>query len=59
MWMAGGGIKPGFSYGVTDDIGYSVVDEKMHVHDLHATILDLLGIDHTRLDLPPGGRAPG
>ena len=42
MWMAGGGVKPGFSFGVTDDIGYSVVDEAVHVHDLHATILHLL-----------------
>jgi len=49
LWMAGGGVKPGFSYGVTDDIGYSVVDEGLHVHDLHATILHILGIDHLRL----------
>ncbi len=49
MWMAGGGIKAGFSYGVTDDIGYSVVEEGLDVHDLHATILHLLGIDHTKL----------
>jgi Protein of unknown function (DUF1501) len=49
MWMAGGGTKPGHSYGITDDIGYSVVDEGVHVHDLHATILHLLGIDHLRL----------
>ena len=49
MWLAGGGVKPGFSYGVTDDIGYSVVDEGVHVHDLHATLLHLLGIDHLRL----------
>ena len=56
MWMAGGGTKPGFSYGVTDDIGYSVVDEKAHVHDLHATILHLLGIDHEKLTYRFQGR---
>ena len=56
MWMAGGGTKPGFSYGVTDDIGYSVTSEKMHVHDLHATILHLLGVDHTRLTYRFQGR---
>ena len=49
MWLAGGGVRPGHSYGVTDEIGYSVVDEGVHVHDLHATILHLLGIDHLRL----------
>ena len=56
MWMAGGGVKPGFSFGVTDDIGYSVVDEAVHVHDLHATILHLLGIDHERLTFRSQGR---
>ncbi len=56
MWMAGGGTKPGFSYGRTDDIGYSVVDEKVHVHDLHATILHLLGIDHQKLTYRFQGR---
>jgi hypothetical protein len=49
MWLAGGGTKAGHSWGVTDDIGYSVVDEAVHVHDLHATILHLMGIDHLRL----------
>ena len=49
MWMAGGGVKPGFSYGATDELGYAAVDNVVHVHDLHATILHLLGIDHTRL----------
>jgi hypothetical protein len=49
MWLAGGGVRAGHSYGVTDEIGYSVVDEGVHVHDLHATILHLLGIDHLRL----------
>ena len=46
MWMAGGGVKPGFVYGATDDYGYYAVEDKVHVHDLHATILHLLGLDH-------------
>jgi len=49
LWMAGGGIKPGVTLGRTDDFGFNVVDEKVHVHDLHATILHLLGFDHTRM----------
>lgn len=48
-WMAGGGIKPGITHGETDDMGYRVVSGKIHIHDLHATMLHLLGIDHTRL----------
>ena len=48
MWMAGGGIKPGISYGETDDFSYNVVDRPVHVNDLNATILDCLGIDHER-----------
>ncbi len=56
MWMAGGGIKPGTSYGVTDELGYTIDDEKVHVHDLHATILHLMGIDHTRLTYKFQGR---
>jgi hypothetical protein len=56
MWMAGGGVKPGFSYGMTDDYGFYCVDEKMHVHDLHATLLHLLGFDHERLTFRHGGR---
>ena len=48
MWMAGGGVKPGIVYGETDDYGYYAVENKVHVHDLHATILHLLGLDHTR-----------
>jgi len=56
MWMAGGGVKPGFSYGETDDIGYSVVENGVHVHDLHATILHLLGIDHEQLTYRFQGR---
>ncbi|GLR71187.1 DUF1501 domain-containing protein [Agaribacter marinus] len=56
MWMAGGGIKPGMVYGKSDDLGYSVVDKQMHVHDLHATLLYLLGIDHARLTYRSQGR---
>ena len=49
MWLAGGGIKPGVTLGESDDLGFNVVKDKVHVHDLHATILHLLGFDHTRL----------
>jgi hypothetical protein len=49
MWMAGGGVKQGFSYGETDEIGYSGISGRVHIHDLHATILHLLGFDHERL----------
>ena len=49
MWLAGGGIKPGVTIGETDDFGFNVVKDRVHVHDLHATILHLLGFDHTRL----------
>jgi uncharacterized protein (DUF1501 family) len=49
MWLAGGGIKPGITLGATDDFGFEVVEDRVHVHDLHATILQLLGFDHTRL----------
>ncbi len=49
IWMAGGGIKPGITLGATDELGYNVVRDPIHVHDLHATILHLMGIDHTRL----------
>ena len=48
-WMAGGGIKPGVTYGTTDDFGYFAAENKVHVHDLHATILHCLGVDHKRL----------
>jgi hypothetical protein len=48
-WMAGGGVKAGFTYGETDEMGYRVVNGKIHIHDLHATILHLLGLDHTKL----------
>jgi hypothetical protein len=56
MWMAGGGVNRGMAYGATDDYGYFAVENKMHVHDLHATILHLLGIDHLRLTYRYGGR---
>jgi hypothetical protein len=56
MWMAGGGIKPGHSHGQTDEIGYSPVEGAMHVNDLHATMLHLLGIDHKRLSYRSQGR---
>ena len=56
MWAAGGGIKPGVSYGETDDYCYNVVKDPVHVHDLHATILHALGIDHTKLTYKFQGR---
>ena len=49
MWLAGGGVKGGYVHGATDEFGFQAVDQKVHVHDLHATILHLLGFDHTRL----------
>jgi uncharacterized protein (DUF1501 family) len=55
-WMAGGGVKAGFSYGATDDFGFYAAQDKVHVHDLHATILHLLGLDHERLTFRYGGR---
>jgi hypothetical protein len=48
MWMAGGGVKGGISYGETDDFSYNIVDNDVHVNDLNATILHCLGIDHLR-----------
>lgn len=56
LWMAGGGVRAGFSYGVTDDYGFYCVDEKVHVHDLHATLLALLGLDHETLTYRHAGR---
>lgn len=56
MWMAGGGFKPGLVYGATDEFGYYAVENKVHVHDLHATILHLLGLDHKRLTYRFSGR---
>ena len=56
MWMAGGGVKAGFAYGATDEYGYYATENKMHVHDLHATILHLLGLDHEALTYRYAGR---
>jgi hypothetical protein len=56
MWMAGGGIKPGITLGKTDDFGFNGVEDVVHVHDLQATILHLLGFDHTRLTYRSQGR---
>jgi hypothetical protein len=56
IWMAGGGIKAGLTYGRTDDLGYSVVENPVPVHDLQATILHLLGLDHKKLTYPFQGR---
>jgi hypothetical protein len=56
VWLAGGGVKAGAAYGQTDDYGYYVVDKKVEVHDLHATMLHLLGIDHKKLTFRFGGR---
>lgn len=56
MWMAGGGVKGGMAYGATDEYGYYAVENKMHVHDLHATILHLLGLDHEKLTFGYAGR---
>ena len=55
-WLAGGGVKPGFAYGATDEFGHKAVENKTHMHDLHATILHLLGMDHTRLTYRYSGR---
>jgi uncharacterized protein (DUF1501 family) len=56
MWLAGGGIKGGTIHGKTDDFGFKVAENPVHVHDLHATILHLLGIDHTKLTYRYSGR---
>ncbi len=56
MWLAGGGVKGGFRYGATDDYGYYAAEDKVHIHDLHATILHLLGLDHERLTYRYAGR---
>ena len=54
--MAGGGIRGGTTYGATDDFGYKVVENKLEIHDLHATLLHLLGIDHEKLTFRFSGR---
>ena len=56
VWMAGGGVKPGTTYGETDQLGYNIASDPVHVHDLHATMLHLLGIDHERLTHKYQGR---
>ena len=54
--MAGGGVKGGLAYGQTDDYGYEAVEDKVHIHDWHATILHLLGLDHEKLTYRYAGR---
>ena len=56
MWLAGGGVKGGYVHGATDDLGFQAVENKVHVHDLHATILQLLGFDHRKLTFAHNGR---
>jgi hypothetical protein len=56
MWLAGGGVRGGMTYGETDEFGFRAVEDKVHVHDLHATILHLLGLDHERLTFHYAGR---
>jgi arylsulfatase A-like enzyme len=56
MWMAGGGVKKGFAYGTTDELGFSIVKDPVHVHDLQATIMHLLGLDHQKLTYRFQGR---
>lgn len=55
-WLAGGGVKPGLAYGATDEFGHKAVEGKVHMHDLHATLLDLLGLDHEQLTCRHAGR---
>jgi hypothetical protein len=56
MWLAGGGVKRGLTYGRTDDLGYTIAEKPVHVHDLNATVLHLLGLDHERLTFRYQGR---
>ena len=56
MWLAGGGVKPGLTLGRTDELGFNVVEDKVHIHDLHATMLHLLGFDHKKLTYKFQGR---
>jgi hypothetical protein len=56
IWMAGGGVKGGTSYGTTDDYGYNIVEDPVHVHDLHATMMHLLGVEHEKLTYKYQGR---
>ena len=56
MWLAGGGVKGGTVYGATDEFGFKAVENKVHVHDLHATVLHLLGFDHEKFTYRYAGR---
>ena len=56
MWMAGAGVKPGFTYGETDDFSYNIIKDPVHIHDFHATLMHLMGIDHERLIFKHQGR---
>jgi uncharacterized protein (DUF1501 family) len=56
MWLAGGGVKGGMTYGATDEFGFAAVEKKVHVHDLHATVLHLMGLDHEKLTFRYSGR---
>jgi uncharacterized protein (DUF1501 family) len=56
MWMAGAGVKKGIAYGSTDDYGYFAQEDKVHIHDLHATLLHLLGLNHEKLTYRYAGR---
>jgi Protein of unknown function (DUF1501) len=56
MWLAGGGVKGGHVHGATDELGFQAVENKVHVHDLHATILHLLSFDHERFTFRYAGR---
>jgi hypothetical protein len=56
MWMAGGGIRPGWTHGTTDELGYNIVQDPVHVHDIQATLLHCLGFDHERLTYRAQGR---
>lgn len=56
LWMAGGGVKGGYAHGATDEFGYQAVEQPVHIHDWHATVLHLLGLDHQRLTFNYGGR---
>jgi hypothetical protein len=56
VWLAGGGVKPGFAYGATDEFGHRAIENKVHMHDLHATVLRLLGLDHEKLTYRYSGR---
>src|SRR5262249_49430735 len=56
MWLAGGGIKPGLNLGASDEVGFAAIEDRVHVHDLQATVLHLMGLDHTKLTFRFQGR---